>query len=350
MKARSEKASAGTVSIFSLLGMVALLAVGSLAIDAGYVYVARSDLQNAADAAALSGAAELGDIYVDLEPSNHAGYVMSSLDRSRIVTQIGAIAGQNRAVGQVVNISDPAVSVGTWDFSTGSLTTTNLQPRAISALAQRTDAVNGPVGSFFARVIGRNSFDVAARSTAALTSLGGVPENAVTLPVGISTAWFSNNSCDQPIKFHPTGTLEGCAGWHTYDQAPANASSLRGVLRGLESGSFQPPAMSTGDLANFTGGTVSSAFPDMQQLYETRRFDESPSDEFDALVVVYESPGCSNPSGAVKVVGFASVTVTGVETSPEKTIDAVVRCDIVHEGTGGGGEFGSLGSVPVLVQ
>jgi Flp pilus assembly protein TadG len=350
MKSRTQRTAAGTVSIFSLLGMVSLLAVGSLALDVGYVYVARSDLQNAADAAVLSGAAELGDIYMDLDPSSHSGYVMSSLDRSRVVTAIGAIAGQNRAVGQVVNIVDPAVSVGTWDFSTGSLTTTNLQPRAISALAQRTDAVNGPVGSFFARVIGRDSFNVAARSTAALTPLGGVPEGAVTLPVGISTAWFSNNSCDQPIKFHPTGTLEGCAGWHTYDQSPANASTLRNTLQGLESGAYQSPPMATGDITNFTGGTLASAFPDMQQLYETRRFDESPSDEFDALVVVYDSPGCSNPSGAVKVVGFASVTVTGVETSPENTIDAVVRCDIVHEGTGGGGEFGTLGSVPLLVQ
>ena len=45
---------------------------------------------------------------------------------------------------------------------------------------------------------------------------GGLP-----IPVGISQAWFKSATgdyCNQNIKFHPTGSMEGCAGWHTYAQ------------------------------------------------------------------------------------------------------------------------------------
>ena len=45
----------------------------------------------------------------------------------------------------------------------------------------------------------------------------------------------------------------------------------------------------------------------MEDLFEARRFDEAPFDEMNATVAVYESGDCSNPSGALNVVGFASI-------------------------------------------
>jgi hypothetical protein len=52
------------------------------------------------------------------------------------------------------------------------------------------------------------------------------------MPVGISAAWFDyvneerGTFCDQDIQFYPTGDMTGCAGWHTFENWPSNASSL----------------------------------------------------------------------------------------------------------------------------
>ncbi|EQD67973.1 secreted protein, partial [mine drainage metagenome] len=46
----------GAVSIAAALSMTALMGVGAMAVDVGNVMVARNDVQNAADAAALRGA------------------------------------------------------------------------------------------------------------------------------------------------------------------------------------------------------------------------------------------------------------------------------------------------------
>ena len=50
------------------------------------------------------------------------------------------------------------------------------------------------------------------------------------------------------------------------------------------------------------------------------------------------------------MVGFASVIVTDVRDAPEKVIEAEVKCDIIEGGPGGGGDYGTLGSIPVLVE
>jgi Flp pilus assembly protein TadG len=51
----------GTVAIMAGLAAVTLFAFGGLALDLGHLYIAKSELQNAADAAALAGAKELNN-------------------------------------------------------------------------------------------------------------------------------------------------------------------------------------------------------------------------------------------------------------------------------------------------
>jgi hypothetical protein len=49
-------------------------------------------------------------------------------------------------------------------------------------------------------------------------------------------------------------------------------------------------------------------------------------------------------------VGFASACVWNVQDSPAKQIDARVTCGEVTNGGGGGGNFGTLGAIPGLVE
>jgi hypothetical protein len=67
-------------------------------------------------------------------------------------------------------------------------------------------------------------------------------------------------------------------------------------------------------------------------------------------VPVYDYPDCSNPKGAILIVGFADITITSVQTTPAKTIDAKVVCNLITGGPGGCTNYGITGSIPNLVQ
>ena len=47
---------------------------------------------------------------------------------------------------------------------------------------------------------------------------------------------------------------------------------------------------------------------------------------------------------------FATVTITEVLVTPEKTINAQVVCENIEPGRGGGGQYGTKGAIPGLVE
>jgi uncharacterized membrane protein len=59
---RSARGDRGQVLVIVLLALLALLGVAAFAIDVGYAYYAKRQLQSAADAAALAGAQDLPDV------------------------------------------------------------------------------------------------------------------------------------------------------------------------------------------------------------------------------------------------------------------------------------------------
>ena len=397
----------GATAVLVALIMVVLLGIVALAVDVGYVMVTRNDLQNIADAGALAGTGELGHQYKEAAP----GLPLTGL----IANEIQQVANQNIAGNRSISIGASDIHLGQWDGSTNTFTSTLVDPNAVRVIARRDDVLNGPVGTFFARVFGRNDVSVRAFATAALTPLGTSSE--VQLPVAISEAWFDPKNweeagkgfCDQPIKFYPTGDLEGCAGWDTFDEN-ANADNLGDILNGIEDGTYQVPGVttdetpSTGNIneLNFTGGNVASRFPDMQSLFDSRKgdpvldefgnqiplyYDEvkdalvdprdySPGTDFSpytpitdrdgnqkylyewkTTVPVYAPPpdkdGCSNPTGSLQVVGFATVVVMAVNGSgetPQHRIFAKITCGEKVPGRGGGADFGTVGTIPGLVE
>jgi Flp pilus assembly protein TadG len=69
-------------------------------------------------------------------------------------------------------------------------------------------------------------------------------------------------------------------------------------------------------------------------------------------VPVYDRDDCTNPNQEITIVGFALVEVQDVGGPSDKTIKARVLCDYVQaeDERGGGGNYGTLGSVPGLVE
>ena len=333
----------GSVTIFLVVSMLGILGMGSLAIDIGYAYNVKLQLQNIADNAAQAAVIELATQLVAIDPVSQSTHVLTANETQNIKDAAQAIAMLHEAGSEQIVLDPADIEIGRWDYSTSTLSLTASAPNSVRLAAHRTSGTNGPISTFLGSAVGVPEISISASATVALTPLGGVGEGDSTVPLGISSAWFANvpDSCDQPIRFYPTGTLDGCAGWHTYDSYPANAAKLRNILDGLTDESFVSPAVAAGDSLNFTGGTLSSAFSNMEDLFEARRFDEAPFDEMNATVAVYESGDCSNPSGALDVVGFASIIITDVIGPPTKTIDGIVKCNIIEAGSGGGGEFGT---------
>lgn len=144
---REERAA---TMIMVAVSMVAVFAFAVLAIDISLIQLAKNQLQNAADAAALAGAIEYS-----LTNGNEAAAIAEAIE----------IAGLNRAVQttqQPVNISSVDVSFPS--------------PKHVRVRTHRTEASGDPVRLYFMRVINaasNNLGNMTASATAEVLPIGG---------------------------------------------------------------------------------------------------------------------------------------------------------------------------------
>ncbi|MEE4262503.1 MAG: pilus assembly protein TadG-related protein, partial [Desulfobacteraceae bacterium] len=196
----------GAAVIMIAVAMLTLLGFAAVAVDTGYLMVAKNELQNVADASALAAARQLGAIY---EPMTSAEQQSYTCNPGTIIPVARNVAQLNRAAGQSITIQDSDVVIGQWNSTTHILTPTLDQPDAVKVTARRDTGINGPVTTFFAKILGIDTANVAADAIAALTGQGTTGPGGLDIPVGISARWFEPGFCNQPIKFYPTGDMEG---------------------------------------------------------------------------------------------------------------------------------------------
>jgi Flp pilus assembly protein TadG len=165
----------GVILVLTALLLVMMVALLAFAIDVGYLQVAKTQLQQAADAAALAATAELIDDEALASGSTDLSDEIA-LARSRAV-QYGAANpvcaaapivdpnSSNSTTGNVVvgYLANPSDQSQTMNF--GKL---NQQANAVQVTVVRSSTQNGEVGLFFGRIFGNNSNAVSATATAAL--------------------------------------------------------------------------------------------------------------------------------------------------------------------------------------
>jgi len=138
----------GAVVILVAIMLVVLMAMVSFAIDIGYVANVQTQLQRAADAAALAGAAEM----------NRSG-IAAARTRAK---QIGQLNGSS---GTAITIPDGNIEFGVWDLTARTFTP--------SASGQGGNAVRVTITQspnlFFARAMGFMSKDVTGQAVAIAT-------------------------------------------------------------------------------------------------------------------------------------------------------------------------------------
>lgn len=351
----------GMITILMAIALVALIGIAAFAIDIGSALVTKAELQNSADAASLSATWRLGQIYKSLGANtNYKTYNLTSSDLSAIRTAANKFASDNTGAGASISIPDGDVLTGTFD-KTGNLTSTTTGARAVKITSHRDKDANGVITTVFGRIIGTDTIGVRATSAAGLNALGKLKAGKGDVPIAISQHWFDAGSCaagDNSIKFYPTGSQDGCAGWHTFTDSPASTSRLKKIIDSIEEGTFvSPETVANATYYNFNGGTIATAVNSFEDLFNAKK---DANGEWKVNIPVYEASDCSNPNGAIKIIGFAKSTiysVVGPKASPgaKLTISARVDCGIVDEsdygeGSADAGDFGVLVSSPDMIQ
>ncbi len=343
--------SRGVTAVMVAMMLTVLLAMGAAAIDIGHALVARNELQNVSDSAALAGTRALGIIYEGMTNAEQQSYVLTGGDQAIVEAAVQATANANSAAGVAITINAADIAIGTWNPATRVHTPTVNQPKAVRVLSRRDASANGAISTFLGGVIGMTSVSVSAVATADLTAVGQTAPGQLDVPFAISEYYFTQFGCGDSIKFYPNdGTPQACSAWQTFDQTPSNANTLRNIIDGMIDGTYQSPATVPGDSLNFINGNVASAFPNLINLYNAKK--DPSTGYWDVFVPVYQSPDCTPPNGAIPIIGYAEARITNVQGAPNFLISATILCNIFEGNTTGGGPpYGPvLSTIPGLVE
>jgi len=225
----------GSALVFIAVGLVVLIALTALAIDLGYMYVAKGQLQSAADSAALAGAAKL--------------------DGSKFVAQSSArntafnFAKKNKAAGDNVLISYEKysnyydlnqandITVGNWGGNpktytraTGSPSTSQIN--AVEVRTRRTGTGNevegkslgassgGPIPLFLSKVFKIPRMGASATAIAAKVASAGF-----YLFIGQSVcSWTGPGTID--LSANLEGTTDGNMAWTSFFDNSTNTGAV----------------------------------------------------------------------------------------------------------------------------
>jgi len=213
---RASRRRSGSVLVLTAVMMVAMFAILALAVDIGYVTLMRTQAQSTADAAALAATWELLDGRT-LTPTATAEQIQQhATDSARYY------ALQN-PVGQIPpTLSGNDIMFGRLDVTTGSdATMTSIDPGNFNATrvqVRRAADQNGEVPTFFARVVGIDSFASQAEATAVFldnfSGFNAPPEgmgNLNVVPFALDTqtwdALIAGNGADNWTWNEDSGTI-----------------------------------------------------------------------------------------------------------------------------------------------
>ncbi|MCG2684465.1 MAG: pilus assembly protein TadG-related protein [Planctomycetales bacterium] len=148
---RTRRRRLGTILVLTAVMMVAMFALLAVAVDIGYVTLIRTQLQSAADAAALAATQELYDNHT-LPPTTIAEARAAALESARDYARLNLVGGTGPELADTDVVFLPSAA-------TGSLNATYVRVR-------RAADINGEIPTFFMRVLGVDSSSGGAEAKA----------------------------------------------------------------------------------------------------------------------------------------------------------------------------------------
>jgi len=327
----------GVVFILLIVCILVILGFAALAIDVGHVMVVRNELQNAADATALTAASHLfphTPVSTPAFPPPNWGAADTEADNAIPLNNSDGVAltsCQTECGYWDINTHAPS---GYWGLCTAMPSPpqpipTNLAPgiRVVVSRAGSSGANGGPVQHFFARVFGMNTSDVSARATAVLCTPGQVRSNGI-IPVTVSRTVYDlvGMGVDFDISnlhIFSNGSIAGQ--WTSFfDPGPPSTTEVAELIAG-----GNPDALSIGGSSMYLLSGVHNS------LYATQphgNIDDYYAGQVVYLPVVNEVILPSNPT-QVPLAGFVSFHITEAVGGNQKRITGHFD-SVIYDGTG----------------
>jgi Flp pilus assembly protein TadG len=169
MSRHKSRIRRGNILVMTALLMTTMVALLAFAVDLGYVYAVRAELQRSADSAAIAAAWEL------IDKDGPAGTETATGLSSSAASVASQYAGLNHVGSQSPSLASNDVTVGYMSNPSSPsepiiATPTGKLPNAVKVRVQRTSEQNGQVNFFFARALGFTESSADAQATAAFLS------------------------------------------------------------------------------------------------------------------------------------------------------------------------------------
>ena len=297
-KTRQPKGSIAVLAVFCLIIAATFLA---FSVDWGYITVAESELQNAADSGALSGARAL-------HKSREAAIAAAQL-----------WAGKNTSSGSPVQtVPEEDVEIGVWDDESATFRaiaeSSDETPNAVRVTCRRTTARGNALSLFFAPLIGINTASLTATAVAATerddcgfvvgldkADLGNGTVEGYDSRSGHSNPSSGNNidvCSDGPIELGPVGKVRGDAhpGKGFKVNRPRNIS-------GTTTPRKKPIRWKPANVSGVERNNSNDAIP--QEMLNNGRL------ELSGNQVLTLAPGTYYFPAGVKLSGLAQIELTG---------------------------------------
>jgi len=306
---RNLRSQNGSTLVFVAVALVAVLSVAALALDVGHVYVVRTQLQNAADAAALSGASRLWP---------HSGSPVSTPQWSAAEAAASTTAPTNSADGSL--LTQYEVRSGYWNLAhtPSGLQSQGITPgtndaAAVEVIVRKSAGYNGgPVANWFAALFGRTTSDVSARATAVSASPGSMSPSALA-PVAIAkeVADLYGDTTTTLILGSPYFYPNSLAGqWTSFLLDENSTTAVRGLI---ENGN--PDTISVGDMIWILPGVHNTLYdngnqPSIDHNYAGRTI----------ILPIVDAVLSATTHAEARVVGFIGFHVDYATGGSTKTI------------------------------
>jgi len=182
------KSRPAVVVVWIAISITTIVGFTALAVDMGYLYLVKAQLQNGADAAVLAGASAL------LNPDQLSGTVSDQDIAQACISRAKQYAALNKAGSKSIQLDASDVTVGHFTKQVGYQTpfVAGATPyNAVQVWARRADdSSNGPLNLFFARIWGKDTSSLSATATAMLdTKVSGYrpasPSGGPVIPISI---------------------------------------------------------------------------------------------------------------------------------------------------------------------
>ena len=308
---------AGIAPLTALL-LIPLLGLVAFAVDMGWIVLVQSDLQNAADSAALAGAGQLMNGFVSYNLPNQTNNQPTILSTAESSAKASAkqFAGLNAAGGvSSLTLLDSDIQFGFTDAS-GNYTVagSGVYPNTVKVTVRRDATANTSLGLFFAPVLGIPTANLNATASATIYAANiDSFTNVSSQAVGLLPVTYDVNNWN---SFLSTGLAPG-------------ASSPTLDANGNPDVTVYPSVKDTGnfgllglDDSHAGASTVSSWItsgltqPDVQNLLNNSTSNQTP------LIPLSQHNQNILPSASTDGMGSWNwVGDTGMKTSVEHTLD-----------------------------